>query len=133
MYASWQMGGMGLEIKKEIIVVGDRVLLEPLKDAGCTDAGLYLPQGVHERENVQTGIVVKAGPGYPLPDPNSVNQEPWTNAKTDPSYLPLQARKGDRAVFLRKAAIDIEFAGKKYLVVPQSAILVLERNIMTDD
>ena len=124
---------MGMEIKKEIIVVGDRVLLEPLDDAGRTDAGLFLPQGVRERESVQTGIVVKTGPGYPLPDPNSVSQEPWINAKSDPSYLPLQVRKGDRAVFLRKAAIEIEFQGKKFLVVPQSAILVLERNIMMDD
>jgi chaperonin GroES len=119
-----------MEIKKELIVVGDRVLLESADDAGKTDSGLYLPQGVHEREQVQAGIVVKVGPGYPLPSPNSVKDEPWEpqrNAEGQ-QYMPLQARIGDRAIFLRKAGIEIEFDGKKYTLVPQSAILVLERN-----
>jgi co-chaperonin GroES (HSP10) len=123
-----------MELKKALIVVGDRVLLKPSDENGKTDSGLYLPQGVHEREQVQAGVVVNVGPGYPLPDPGSVNDEPWAqHRQSGPQYLPLQARVGDRAIFLRKAAVEIEFDGQKYAVVPQSAILVLEREELTDD
>ena len=122
-----------MALKKQLIVIGDRVLLEASDDSGRTDSGLYLPQGVHEREQVRAGIVVKVGPGYPLPDPNSVKDEPWApQQRTGPHYLPLQAKIGDRAIFLRKAGIEIEFEGKIYIVVPQSAILVIERSRMTD-
>ncbi len=38
----------------------------------------------------------------------------------------MQARVGDHAIFFRKAAVEITFEEKKYLVVPQAAILVLD-------
>ena len=40
----------------------------------------------------------------------------------------MQARVGDHAIFFRKAAVEITFEEKKYLVVPQAAILVLIRD-----
>jgi co-chaperonin GroES (HSP10) len=40
----------------------------------------------------------------------------------------MQARVGDHAIFFRKAAVEISFEEKKYLVVPQAAILVLIRD-----
>jgi co-chaperonin GroES (HSP10) len=40
----------------------------------------------------------------------------------------LQAREGDLAIFLRKEAVEIEFDKEKYLIIPQSAILLLIRN-----
>ena len=45
-----------------------------------------------------------------------------------PKYLPLQVEEGDYVIFLRKSAIEIEFELKKYLIVPQSAILLIVRN-----
>ena len=41
--------------------------------------------------------------------------------------MPMQARVGDFALFFRKAAVEITFEGKSYLVVPQAAILILVR------
>ncbi len=41
--------------------------------------------------------------------------------------MPVQARVGDYAIFFRRAAVEISFEGKKYLVVPQAAILALVR------
>ena len=35
---------------------------------------------------------------------------------------------GDQVLFLRKAAIEIQFAGESYLIVPHGAILVLARD-----
>ncbi len=42
-------------------------------------------------------------------------------------FRPMQARVGDHAIFFRKAAVEISFEEKRYLVVPQAAILVLVR------
>jgi co-chaperonin GroES (HSP10) len=41
--------------------------------------------------------------------------------------VPLQVEEGDFILFLRKSAIEIEFEKKKYLIVPQSAILLIVR------
>ena len=40
----------------------------------------------------------------------------------------MQARIGDHAIFFRKAAVEITFEEKRYLVVPLAAILVLVRD-----
>lgn len=115
-------------MNKELIVVGDRVLIEPLEDQDRTDTGLYLPQGVKEKEKVQSGRVIKTGPGYPIPDPIALEIEPWQTPKFENRYFPLQAKQGDYCIFLRNAGIEIEFEKEKYVVVPHSAILVLVRN-----
>lgn len=115
-------------MKKELIVVGDRVLIMPDGGEDRTDTGLYLPQGVKEKEKVQSGTVVKIGPGYPIPDPAALDAEPWQTPKLESHYFPLQAKEGDYCIFLRNAGIEIEFEGKKFIVVPHSAILVLLRS-----
>ena len=44
----------------------------------------------------------------------------------------MQARVGDHAIFFRKAAVEITFEERRYLVVPQAAILVLVRDDLAD-
>lgn len=112
---------------KELILVGDRVLILPDEGQDRTDAGLYLPQGVKEKEKVQCGTVIKVGPGYLIPDPAALEIEPWQTPKFERNYFPLQAKEGDYCIFLRNAAMEIEMEGKKYVVVPHSAILVIFR------
>ncbi len=114
-------------MKKELVVVGDRVLILPDEGKDQTETGLYLPQGVQEKEKVQAGTVVKTGPGYPVPDPAALDIEPWQATKVDSRYFPLQAKEGDYCIFLRNAGIEIDFEKIKYIVVPHSAILVLVR------
>ena len=82
-------------MKKELIVVGDRVLIEPDEGQDRTETGLYLPQGVKENEKVQSGTVIKIGPGYPIPDPADLEIEPWQSPKLENKYFPLQAKEGD--------------------------------------
>ncbi len=115
-------------MKKEIIVVGDRVLILPDEGADRTDTGLYLPQGVKEKEKIQSGTIVKTGPGYPIPDPTALEIEPWETPKFESKYFPLQAKERDYCVFLRNSGVEIEFEEKKYIIVPHSAILILMRN-----
>ena len=113
--------------KKELLVVGDRVLVLPEEGEDRTDVGLLLPPGAVEKEAVQSGRVVAMGPGTPLPPPNDEDPEPWRQTAQAARYLPMQVELGDFAVFFRKAAIEISFEAEKYLVVPQGAILVLVR------
>ncbi|MBU2221215.1 MAG: co-chaperone GroES family protein, partial [Candidatus Omnitrophica bacterium] len=90
--------------------------------------GLYLPQGVKEKEKVQAGRIVKTGPGYPIPDPAALEIEPWQAPQIESKYFPLQAKEGDYCIFLRNAGVEIEYESKKYIIVPHSAILVILRN-----
>lgn len=114
-------------MKKELLVIGDRVLILPDEGQEKTGTGLYLPQGVYEKEKAQAGTIVKTGPGYPIPDPGTTDNEPWKPVKPETKYFPLQVQEGDFCIFLRSAGIEIEFENKKYIVVPHSAILVVLR------
>ncbi|MEJ7766713.1 MAG: co-chaperone GroES family protein [Chitinophagaceae bacterium] len=110
---------------RKLIVIGDRVLIRPAKGDERTDSGLFLPPGVQEKEKVQQGYVIKAGPGYAIPMPGE--DESWKNEEEKVKYIPLQAREGDLAIFLVSGATEVMYAGDKYFIVPQSAILMLER------
>ncbi len=48
---------------KNLVVVGDRVLIKPKKVNERTQSGLYLPPGVQEKEKIQSGYIMKVGPG----------------------------------------------------------------------
>ena len=111
---------------KELVVIGDRVLVKREDLEERTKVGLYLPQTVVEKEEVQSGRIMATGPGLPLPE-TPEDDEPWRNSPKDPRYLPLQVEEGDFALFLQKAAMEISFEGEKYLIVPQASILVVIR------
>ena len=111
---------------KKLIVVGDRVLIRPKKSQDKTKSGLYLPPGVQEKEQVQSGYIMKAGPGYPIPLPME-EDEPWKDKDENVKYVPLQAKEGDLAIFLQKGAFEVMYQEEKYYIVPQSSILMLER------
>ncbi len=110
---------------KKLIVIGDRVLIRPSMPNEKTESGLYLPPGVHEKEKVQQGVVIKTGPGFVIPMP--VEDESWKTDEEKVKYVPLQAKEGDLAIFLVSAATEIVYEGNKYYIVQQSAILMLER------
>ena len=119
---------MDIKLKKKIILVGDRVLISPEKENERTTHGLYLPPSVREKEKVQSGIIVSVGPGYPVVNPNYLEQESWSQTKKDPvKYIPLQAEEGDIALFLRDSAIEIQYDNETYLIIQQSSILALVR------
>jgi len=111
---------------KKLIVVGDRVLIQPGKQNDKTASGLYLPPGVQEKEKIQSGYVIKVGPGYPLPLPAD-EEDSWKGREEQVKYLPLQAQEGDLAIFLQKGAIEVMYEGEKYFIVAQASILMLER------
>ena len=112
---------------KKLIVVGDRVLIRPKKSTDKTQSGLYLPPGVKEKEKVQTGYVIKTGPGYPIPLP-AEDDEPWKDKADEIKYIPLQAKEGDLAIFIQNGAVEVNYENEKLYIVPQASILLLERD-----
>ena len=114
---------------KQILVVGDRVLIKPDKGEQKSKAGLYLPPSVIEKQEILSGVIVEIGPGIPLGNPEENIDEPWSsNDNSNVKYIPTQADVGDIALFLNKASIEIKIENDDYLIVPQSAILILIRD-----
>jgi len=112
---------------EKFIVIGDRILLRPKSTEDKTKSGLYLPPGVQEKEKIQSGYIVKTGPGYAVAPPQEPD-EVWKEVKTSPQYIPLQTKVGDLAIYLQSSSHEIEYEGVKYVIVPQSAILLIIRD-----
>ena len=123
--------------EKQLIVVGDRVLVKVEEGEERSKVGLYLPSTALDSQAVQGGRIVTTGPGLPMPDLGSEQyDEPWRLAgggAREGRFLPMQARPGDYALFFRKASVEITFEGERYLVVPQAAILALVRDAESDE
>ena len=115
---------------KELLVVGDRVLVRVDEQEQRTEVGLYLPPTALEKENVQSGRIKEVGPGIPLPPKGDEDDVPWAESSSEAEmrFIPLQAQKGDHAIYARKEAVEIKFDNEKFVVVPHSAILVLIRS-----
>ncbi|MBQ0016037.1 MAG: co-chaperone GroES [Bacteroidales bacterium] len=106
----------------KIIVIGDHVLIKP-GAVEKTKSGLLLPAGYQDKEEIQSGYILKCGPGYALPG----DAESWNADAKTVRYLPLQVKPGDLAIFVQKNAVEIKYDSEKYFIVPQSAILLVER------
>jgi chaperonin GroES len=113
---------------KRLLVVGDRVLITPEEGEDRTRVGLYLPATAIDTQQVQSGLIVAVGPGGPVADPGSFDEEPWKAERREARGSGMETRVGDHAIFFRKAAVEITFEERKYLVVPQAAILILVRD-----
>ena len=81
---------------------------------------------MQEKEQVQSGYVIKVGPGYPIPV--QTEDEPWKETEEKVKYMPLQAQEGDVALYLQRNAIELQYEGEQYVIVPQGSILMLERS-----
>lgn len=109
----------------KFIVVGDRVLIKPREMEARTKSGLVLPATVQEKEDIQSGYVIKTGPGYPIPSQEL--DEPWKEDNSETRYIGMQATEGDLAIYLKGQSHEIEFENEKYIIVPHGAILLLIR------
>jgi co-chaperonin GroES (HSP10) len=111
----------------DLIVVGDRVLIEPQTGEDKTETGLVLPASVSQQGDVLSGRVVKTGPGYLTQNPEYSESETWKESETPVRYLPLQAEPGDFAFFVGNEAVDLRYEDTSYTIVPHNAILALVR------
>lgn len=117
----------GLGYLKNILIVGDRVLIKPNEEKGQSSGGLYLPPGIKEKEEVQTGRIVKVGPGYPIPVQQDFDEYLNDHNREKVRYVPLQAQEGDIALYLKKQAYEIEYEKEKYVIVNHNSVLMIIR------
>lgn len=121
-----------MDALKNVVVIGDRVLIKPLEASNRTGSGLYLPPSVKDHDAVHAGLVMRVGPGYPIPanrDPDSI----FTGEREDTvNYVPLQVHEGDEALYLHANSTEIEINGEKFVIVGQNAILLVMRNEIPD-
>lgn len=115
---------------KEVLVVGDRILVKPDSSDERTKVGLYLPETVRQNQPVQSGLVMEVGPGIAVPHFSQDSSEPWKKSSEDSGlrFIPVQAQVGDHVLFLKKEAVEIQYLQDTYLVVPQSTILLVIRD-----
>lgn len=123
-----------MKSRRELLITGDRVLIRPDDAQGRTESGLYLPDGVKEKEKAGGGTIVKSGPGYLVPELPGSTDYPWQGSVRGPKYVPIDVAEGDYAIFIRSDAVEVEYEGKKYLIVPYRSILALVRTkLVTTD
>jgi co-chaperonin GroES (HSP10) len=111
----------------KFLMIGDKVLVKPTNPQGKTKSGLLLPPSVQEGEKLQTGYIIKTGPGIPIPS-QTEEDEVWKKSEDRATYLPLQAKEGDLAIYLQSAGFEVLINEKKYLILPHSSILMLIRD-----
>lgn len=112
---------------RQLLVVGDRVLVRPADGESMTSTGLILPASVADRDDVQAGRIVALGPGIAMPPSGFTFDEDWQKTRAEPRYVAMEARAGDVAVFFRKAAVEVTVENERLYVVPHGAILILLR------
>lgn len=83
--------------------LADRVLVEPQEAMTQTASGLYIPDTAKEKP--QQGTVIAVGPG-----------------KKDE---PMELKASDVVLYGKYAGTEVNFEGKKYLIMKQSDILAI--------
>jgi co-chaperonin GroES (HSP10) len=109
----------------KFIMISDKILVKPTNPQEKTKSGLLLPPSVQQDEKLQTGYIIKIGPGYALP--GSMDEtESWKKEKV--KYLPLEVKVGDLAIYLQSSGFEVIINDEKYLILSYSAILMLVRD-----
>ena len=111
----------------KFLMIGDKVLVKPTNPQGKTKSGLLLPPSVQEGEKLQTGYIIKTGPGIPIPS-NTEDDEVWKKKEDKTYYLPLQAKEGDLAIYIQSSGFEVLINDDKYLILSHSSILMLVRD-----
>ena len=89
--------------------LGDRVLLEPLKEKeGKTKTGIYLPDTAKERP--EQGKVVAVGPG---------------KITDEGKRIPMSVKEGDLVLFTKYGPNEIKVDEKEYLIAREEDILAI--------
>ena len=111
----------------KVMLIGDHLLIKPTTPKQRTESGLFLPQGMHKKDDLRTGYVIKTGPGYPIPVVQE-DDEPWKDKKENVKYVPLQPKAGDLAVYMQGGVHEITFNGESYVIASHRAILMVVRD-----
>ncbi|WMT42118.1 co-chaperone GroES [Paenibacillus sp. D2_2] len=84
--------------------LGERVLVEAIKQEETTAFGIVLPDA--SKEKPQEGNIVAVGSG----------------TLKDGVRVPLEVKEGDRVLFSKYAGTEVKYDGKEYLIMKESDI-----------
>jgi len=88
--------------------LGERVLVEPIKEEEVAKGGIIIPDSA--REKPQEGKVVAAGPG---------------RKDDDGKRIPMDVAKGDRVLYAKYAGTEVSVGGHDYLILRESDVLAI--------
>lgn len=88
--------------------LGDRVLVEPLKEAEVKKGGIIIPDTAKEKP--QEGVVVALGTGK-LDD--------------DGKKVPFNVKKGDTVLMPKYGGTEVKMDGKEYQIMREDDILAV--------
>ena len=91
-----------------------RVIVEKKVKQEKTESGIFLPDSVDEQAQVVEGDVIAVGPG----SRSMMNGEP----------MPMDIKVGDKIVYMKFSAIEIEDSGVEYFVVSERDIVAIVEN-----
>lgn len=116
-------------MQSQIILIGDRVLIRPDEtEEQKWSSGLYVPATAQHSDPLVQGTIVQTGPGYLT---GVREKESWSPTDVAPvNHVPLQARAGDHAYFLRSHSVEVTLDGTRYAIVPHHAIQMVLRGAL---
>ncbi len=94
---------------KQIIPLGDRVLVRPLERETVTASGIIIPDTVN-KERPETGKVIAVGEG---------------KMNDDGKVIPMKVKVGDTELFAKYGPDEIKLEGEDYLIVSETSILAV--------
>ena len=93
---------------KSIQPLGDRVLVEPLKESEVTKGGIIIPDTAKEKP--QEGRVIAVGTG---------------KIDDDGKKIPFNVKKGDKVLMPKYGGTEIKMDGKEYQIMREEDILAV--------
>lgn len=98
-------------MSKTLTPIGDRVVIKADAEEKVSSGGIYLPDAAKKKP--ERGKVLAVGPGK------------LSSAASGDSRLEMEVKEGDRVLFDRYAAQEVELGEEKYLIVSQESILAV--------
>ena len=95
--------------KKEIVPLGDRVLVKPMEKEKKTKSGIIIPDTV-DKERPEMGKVVAVGEGK-ITDEGKV--------------IPVKVKVGNTVLFTKYGPDEVKIDDEEYLIVSESNILAI--------
>lgn len=96
-------------IKKEIIPLGDRVLVKPMEREKKTKSGIIIPDTV-DKERPEMGRVIAVGEGK-ITDEGKV--------------IPVKVKVGATVLFTKYGPDEVKIDDEEYLIVSEGNILAI--------
>lgn len=105
---------MAKEIKKNILPLGDRLLIKPLEKKGeaTTASGIIIP-GKENSEKHERGTIIVTGPG---------------RLNGDGKRVAMDVKKGDVVWYKRGYdSEEVEIGGEEYVLTSEGNVLAVEK------